>query len=246
MATVSQAGSGVSREQDQLINNITNYAVRRILPNVTWPDRSSDLVHLALRLATVQIGTVVRNISPIFFSKLFLTMTNQSRVQPAPASTALVAASATPIYMAMPFMVLVPGFQMPSTMVTAPMPAPAPPADTKVKKDADPPAAARTPPGAGLPAPLVALLRGEDGPFLANEVFSIAPSQPLAAVPEDTPAPEWYAITRGRFVGVVDQYALSDAAITGVGASARKSYTTQQLALDAFNKALTWGGVSVV
>jgi hypothetical protein len=109
------------------------------------------------------------------------------------------------VYMAMPFMVLVPGFQMSSTVVIAPMPAPASPADTKVKKDADPPAAAHTPPGVGLPAPLVALLRGEDGPFLANEVFSIAPSQPLAAVPEDTPAPKWYAITRGRFVGVVDQ-----------------------------------------
>ncbi|KAJ7909706.1 hypothetical protein B0H13DRAFT_1877511 [Mycena leptocephala] len=221
MATVSQAGSGVSREQDQLINNITNYAVRRILPNVTWPDRSSDLVHLALRLATVQIGTVVQNVSPIFFSKLFLTMTNQSRVQPAPASTALVAASATPNAL---------------HHGDGPMPAPAPPADTKVKKDADPPAAARTPPGrAFLPARGSPPRRG-----------CIAPSQPLAAVPEDTPAPEWYAITRGRFVGIVDQYALSDAAITGMGASARKSYTTQQLALDAFNKALTWGGVSVV
>jgi hypothetical protein len=40
--------------------------------------------------------------------------------------------------------------------------------------------------------------------------------------------------------------ALSDVAITGVGASARKAYTTQALALNAFNQALTWGGVSVV
>jgi hypothetical protein len=174
--------------------------------------------------------------------------------------------------MAMPFMVLVPTFQMSSTMVmpismATPVPPAdtkvAPPADAKVRKEADPPAAARTPLGAGLPAALVALLRGEDGPFLTNEVFSIAPSQPLTAVPEDTPAPEWYAITRGRFIGGSMCFfflrahvtlftfhflssALSDVAITGVGASTRKSYTTQQLVLDAFNKALTWGGVSVV
>ncbi|KAJ7836519.1 hypothetical protein B0H13DRAFT_1913011 [Mycena leptocephala] len=142
-------------------------------------------------------------------------MTNQSRVQPAPASTALVAASMTPIYMAMPFMVLVPTFQMSSTMV---MPisvaAPAPPADTKVvppadakvRKEADPLVAARTPLEAGLPATLVALLRSEDGPFLANEVFSIAPSQPLTAVPEDTPTPKWYAVSHHFVIALEWRY----------------------------------------
>jgi hypothetical protein len=40
--------------------------------------------------------------------------------------------------------------------------------------------------------------------------------------------------------------ALSDVAITGVGASARKAYTTQALALEAFNQALVWGGVQVL
>jgi hypothetical protein len=60
-------------------------------------------------------------------------------------------------------------------------------------------------PGAGLPARLVALLCDENGPFLANEVFSATPSQPLEPIEEAVPAPEWYAITRGRFVGVVNQ-----------------------------------------
>ncbi|KAJ6488308.1 hypothetical protein C8R47DRAFT_1216112 [Mycena vitilis] len=115
---------------------------------------------------------------------------------------------------------------------SAPAPAPAPP----------PPARN---PGAGLPAPLVALLRDEAGPFLANEVFSVTPTEPLAAVEEEVPAPEWYAITRGRFVGVVDQFALSHVAISGVAHGARKAYTTQGLALAAFNQALTWGGVQV-
>jgi hypothetical protein len=115
----------------------------------------------------------------------------------------------------MPLMVMFPAFAMPPNMLgpvsLAPLPAsPAPaPTDTKVKKEAADPAsgttAGRTPPGAGLPAALVALLRNDDSPFCANEVYSVPPSQPLAAIAEDTPAPEWYAITRGRFVGVVDQ-----------------------------------------
>ncbi|KAK6992992.1 hypothetical protein R3P38DRAFT_3224404 [Favolaschia claudopus] len=71
-------------------------------------------------------------------------------------------------------------------------------------------------PGAGLPAGLVKLLRsGDEGPFTANEVFSSPPTQPLAAVEEDFPATEWYAITRGR--------ALADFAISGVAHYARKA-----------------------
>lgn len=72
-----------------------------------------------------------------------------------------------------------------------------------LKTDAVP--AVRTPSTAGLPAPLIALLRGVDGPFRSNEVFSLVPTQPLEPVEEEFVAAEWYAITRGRFVGVVDQ-----------------------------------------
>ncbi|KAK7033888.1 hypothetical protein R3P38DRAFT_2773193 [Favolaschia claudopus] len=102
-------------------------------------------------------------------------------------------------------------------------------------------------PGAGLPAGLVKLLRsGDEGPFTANEVFSSPPTQPLAAVEEDFPSTEWYAITRGRFVGVVDQYALADFAISGVAHYARKAYPTQAEAVSAFNKTLVWEGVQVI
>ncbi|KAJ7734680.1 hypothetical protein B0H16DRAFT_1731740 [Mycena metata] len=100
--------------------------------------------------------------------------------------------------------------------------------------------------GVGLPAPLLALMRTEEGPFLANEVYSVAPNEPLAPIEEAVTAPEWYAITRGRFVSVVDQFALSAVAISGVAHNANKAYATQALALDAFNRALTWGGVQVV
>ncbi|KAJ7043429.1 hypothetical protein C8F04DRAFT_1250857 [Mycena alexandri] len=131
----------------------------------------------------------------------------------------------------------------------APAPASQPDASApgiKTEAGAAAPAAATRPPvGAGLPAPLVAMLRDADGPFLANEVFSATPSQPLEVIEEEVDAPEWYAITRGRFVGVVDQYTLSAVAISGVAHAARKAYTTQHLAVAAFNQALTWGGVQV-
>lgn len=77
--------------------------------------------------------------------------------------------------------------------------------ENKEKETLTPPAPAPKVFGAGLPAPLLSLMRTEEGPFLANEVYSVAPSQPLAPIEEAVPAPEWYAITRGRFVGVVDQ-----------------------------------------
>ncbi|KAK6977843.1 hypothetical protein R3P38DRAFT_2783845 [Favolaschia claudopus] len=131
----------------------------------------------------------------------------------------------------------------------APAPPSAPAAAPKAKdhKESAPPAPkekATPSPGAGLPAALIQHLRTE-GPYTANEIFITVPSQPLASVPEPTPVPEWYVITRGRFVGVVDQYALSDVAISGV-AGVRKVYNSQAHALEAFNSALSWGIVQVV
>ncbi|KAJ7029510.1 hypothetical protein C8F04DRAFT_1187723 [Mycena alexandri] len=153
------------------------------------------------------------------------------------------------------FFVLMPvmGFAAPAQLLQAlPAAPPAAPAPAAAAAAAPAPAAARLAPHpsrAGKPLGwelAVLTLCGRKGPFLANEVFSIAPPQPLEAVKEEVPAPEWYAITRGRFVGVVDQYALADVAVTGVSQNGRKAYTTQSQALDAFNKALTWGGVQVM
>ncbi|KAK7028485.1 hypothetical protein R3P38DRAFT_3190081 [Favolaschia claudopus] len=124
------------------------------------------------------------------------------------------------------------------------LPSPQPPAPKKEKETKDSAPKDPRPVASTLPAPLLSMMRNE-GPYLANEVFSRVPEQALEAIPEETPAPEWYAITRGRFVGVVDD-ALCDYAITGVAHAARKAYDTQEQALTAFNKALTWGGVQVV
>ncbi|KAJ7661507.1 hypothetical protein DFH06DRAFT_1129605 [Mycena polygramma] len=209
-------------------------------------------------------------------------MTTHSRSAPSAAPATAMVPFAMPVFcmMGVAFIPSPMGgmFALPETMApfaaaaapapAAAAPAPAPKAAPSAAPAAAPvvPAAAPAPrnPGAGLPAPLVALLRGEEGPFRANEVFSVTPSEPLTAIEEEVAAPEWYAITRGRFVGVVDQLsvlplslvpysdfisfvlsALSAVAISGVAHGARKAYTTQGLALDAFNRALEWGGVQV-
>ncbi|KAK7000962.1 hypothetical protein R3P38DRAFT_3217478 [Favolaschia claudopus] len=123
-----------------------------------------------------------------------------------------------------------------------PVLASAPPAVAKDSKET--PTKESRSPSSTLPAPLVEMLRTE-GPYRANEVFSHVPPQPLEPVEEVFPVPEWYTVTRGRFVGVTD-HALADFAISGVAGYARKAYATQEHALRAFNLALTWGGVQIL
>ncbi|KAJ7774227.1 hypothetical protein DFH07DRAFT_952483 [Mycena maculata] len=191
-------------------------------------------------------------------------MTNHSRNQssPAPQVSVLNAVPTGLGFLILSFPISTSSIVFPTTMVSSVVPTPAmsaapaetpaataPPATAALCESTTPAAAAaaatRTPAGAGLPAPLLALLRTE-GPYDANQVYLVVPTEPLQPIEEEEPAPEWYAVTRGHFVGVVDQFALSAIAISGVAHAARKAYTTQRLALDAFNQALTWGGVQVV
>ncbi|KAJ7062447.1 hypothetical protein B0H15DRAFT_807883 [Mycena belliarum] len=97
----------------------------------------------------------------------------------------------------------------------------------------------------GIPPGLASLLRWT-GPWTANVIYSVAPTGPLAPVEEPSPAPEWYCIFRGRFVGVIDQFAVAHFGIRNVSNAAQKSYSTQAHALEAFNKVVEWGGIEVV
>ncbi|KAK7031672.1 hypothetical protein R3P38DRAFT_3187386 [Favolaschia claudopus] len=134
---------------------------------------------------------------------------------------------------------------VPALFASAAPASPVPPAASKKDKEVTAKEAPKPVPGAGLPAALAARLQQEP-PFLSNQVFSVVPTEPVVAIEEESPAPEWYAIMRGRFVGVVDEYLLSDFATSGVARGARRVYDTQANALIAFNKALTWGGVEIV
>ncbi|KAJ6552544.1 hypothetical protein B0H10DRAFT_2202041 [Mycena sp. CBHHK59/15] len=197
-----------------------------------------------LQMPPVPIGLVQSFPFPSS-SLLTFQMSSQSRssqAQPTPAVASVMTAF-LPAFMATCFLVVpFPMMGMAPVALTAPAVAAATPEPVCARTPAPATAPPVAKPSAGLPTRLVALLRDENGPFLANEVFSATPSQPLEPSEEAVPAPEWYVITRGCFVGV-SQHALSDVPITGIGASARKAYTTQALALEAFNQVLVWGGV---
>ncbi|KAJ7040100.1 hypothetical protein C8F04DRAFT_1254242 [Mycena alexandri] len=85
----------------------------------------------------------------------------------------------------------------------------------------------------------------DSGPWIAGRMYSVVPSAPLATVGEDTDE-TWYAITRGRFVGVTNVQALDAAATLRVSGAAHKGYSTQAVALRAFNAALENNAVDVV
>ncbi|KAJ7025019.1 hypothetical protein C8F04DRAFT_1191820 [Mycena alexandri] len=97
----------------------------------------------------------------------------------------------------------------------------------------------------GIPQGLAVMLR-HTAPWSANVLYSVVPSGTLTPVDEVEPAPEWYVVYRGRFVGVMDQYMQAHWAIWSVSNAAHKTYATQAFALEAFNKVLSWGGVEVL
>ncbi|KAJ7662252.1 hypothetical protein DFH06DRAFT_1129373 [Mycena polygramma] len=88
---------------------------------------------------------------------------------------------------------------MAATLDGAPASSPAPPSS----------------PDAPTPAPWTAP-RGVQltGPWVAGAVYGVVPAGPLAVVPEanQVHTGKWYAITRGRYVGVTHSTAICDAA----------------------------------
>ncbi|KAJ6476567.1 hypothetical protein DFH09DRAFT_1342449 [Mycena vulgaris] len=81
------------------------------------------------------------------------------------------------------------------------------------------------------------------GPWVADRVFLVVPSQHLIPTIYDPTARDmWYAITKGHFVGVVSSYSLRYAAFVGISApESPDTYSTQAAALGVFNDALVDG-----
>ncbi|KAJ7168431.1 hypothetical protein C8R46DRAFT_1217835 [Mycena filopes] len=82
------------------------------------------------------------------------------------------------------------------------------------------------------------------GPWIAGVTFSVVPTAPLTAVPDS--GERWFAITRGRYVGLTTNSAVSLAAVTGVSTALSGRHASQQQALNHFNAALQNGVVAVI
>ncbi|KAJ7469738.1 hypothetical protein B0H11DRAFT_2238183 [Mycena galericulata] len=123
-------------------------------------------------------------------------------------------------------------------------PAPVPVAAAVTSTPApDPPAA----PAPTAPAPGGFLTRG---PWISGSLFVVVPQGPMLPVAEDpvvdaAEGPYWYAITKGRYVGVTLSNALALASVTGISGGSMKAYKTQALALAAFNEMLQYHMVAV-
>ncbi|KAJ7869812.1 hypothetical protein B0H13DRAFT_1896494 [Mycena leptocephala] len=86
-------------------------------------------------------------------------------------------------------------------------------------------------------------LRGT-GPWIAGTLYSVVPLAPLAAVQDN--GDKWFSITRGKYVGLTKNAAISLNAITGVSTGLSEKHSSQADALDNFNMALATGAVSVI
>ncbi|KAJ6503158.1 hypothetical protein C8R47DRAFT_1067270 [Mycena vitilis] len=82
------------------------------------------------------------------------------------------------------------------------------------------------------------------GPWVAGPLFSVVPSSPLLATTDTDDT--WYAVTKGRYIGVTNVHALEQVAIMRISAAAHKAYSTQAAALRAFNLALEGNWVVIV
>ncbi|KAJ7704199.1 hypothetical protein B0H16DRAFT_1482688 [Mycena metata] len=81
------------------------------------------------------------------------------------------------------------------------------------------------------------------GPWVAGALYVVVPTAPLLGIAEealDDDVPAWYAIIRGRYVGVTLSNALALNATTGVSAGSMRKYKTQALAVAAFNEMLQY------
>ncbi|KAJ6453450.1 hypothetical protein DFH09DRAFT_1351268 [Mycena vulgaris] len=74
------------------------------------------------------------------------------------------------------------------------------------------------------------------GPWVAGNLYGVVPGGPLTPVPDHSE--KWYAITKGRFVGVTSSTAIADGAVSCVSHALRTGYSSQAAALAAFNSAL--------
>ncbi|KAJ7688916.1 hypothetical protein B0H16DRAFT_1752991 [Mycena metata] len=98
-------------------------------------------------------------------------------------------------------------------------------------------------PSPAMPPVLSNFIRNS-GPWIAGLLYSVIPSASLQAVPGN--GSKWHAITRGKYVGLTQDLAISLSAVTGVSTGLREKFNTQVEALDHFNSVLNLNAVAIV
>ncbi|KAJ7075706.1 hypothetical protein B0H15DRAFT_956204 [Mycena belliarum] len=97
------------------------------------------------------------------------------------------------------------------------------------------------PPVAPTPAHI-----GMVGPWVAGRLYGVVPQAHLTPALDASPADKWYAITRGTYVGLTRNSAVSLHAVTGISTALSDRFTSQAEALDHFNTALDLGAIAII
>ncbi|KAJ7169173.1 hypothetical protein C8R43DRAFT_945126 [Mycena crocata] len=105
-----------------------------------------------------------------------------------------------------------------------------------------PPATVATPAAPVAPA-APAFLR-TTGPWIAGLLYVVVPTHPLAPVTDLNE--KWFAITRGKYVGLTKNSAISLRAVTGVATGLHEKFSNQADALEHFNTALAANAVAII
>lgn len=82
------------------------------------------------------------------------------------------------------------------------------------------------------------------GPWVAGTLYGVIPHAPLTAVPDRNE--KWFSITRGKYVGLTTNSAISLNAVTGVPGGLSDRCNTQAEALQHFNDALGVNAVALI
>ncbi|KAJ7102961.1 hypothetical protein C8R43DRAFT_1141083 [Mycena crocata] len=97
---------------------------------------------------------------------------------------------------------------------------------------------------ASNPAPLQGPMFRNSAPWVAGALYTVVPKEPLVAVPDNNE--KWFAITRGKYVGLTKNSAISLNAVTGISTALSDKFNTQNEALDHFNDALSTPGAIAI
>ncbi|KAJ6450233.1 hypothetical protein C8R47DRAFT_1084494 [Mycena vitilis] len=112
----------------------------------------------------------------------------------------------------------------------------------RVAAAADPSVAPGTTAAAPAP-PQVPVIRMA-GPWIAGQLYGVVPHGPLVAVPDN--GEKWFAITRGRYVGLTKNSTISLHGTTGMSSGLADKCASQADALEHFNGALSLGAIAVL
>ncbi|KAJ7601973.1 hypothetical protein DFH06DRAFT_1343555 [Mycena polygramma] len=94
-----------------------------------------------------------------------------------------------------------------------------------------------------VPVPTNTFIRST-GPWNAGVLYSVIPAAPLSAVPDN--GGKWHAITRGKYIGLTQNSAVSLNAVTGISTGLSQKFSNQADALNSFNAALATSALAVV